>query len=400
MSAMADAPKAPAPAVEEWSQNKRFIRTLESDTAALKTGVVTGFVSPKVADMPIAPAPLDPLTRAVASASGMASDELDLDKEPTFDPARLGAIPADTDASSAAERLVGASTIEEIPALTADLTPIAPPAAPPASDSPAPIHTYTSDFSQAVEEQHATPATILAAEQDSARRVTVVAPASSGINRFLIIGAIALVGLGAAGAYAAYSYAKKPQTVAVAAVAPVRIFVDERVEVTGTGAALANAIDQSVATPLAANAVRLLSLANATPTSVFSALTLPAPDILLRNVNGPESIAGVVNVSGAQSPFFILAVESYSDTFSGMLDWEPDMATDLATLYPAIGTSTPASTFVDDVVDNHNVRELKDSAGNLLIIYGYFDQGTLVIARDEDAFTELIGRLTNSRTQQ
>ena len=68
-----------------------------------------------------------------------------------------------------------------------------------------------------------------------------------------------------------------------------------------------------------------------------------APDILLRNISAEGSMAGIVNVDGAQSPFFILAVTSYGDTFSGMLTWEPTMSSDLGDFSrrtPAIATST------------------------------------------------------------
>lgn len=416
---MAQEPHVPEPiSTNDWSQNKRFIRTFASDAAALKGEKVELFTAP--AKAPVPEAPNDALTQAIASAN---SDTIDLDKTPTFDPARIGAIPTDNPTERPVERLVGGTSLADAGALADTLTPVAPVPSPavtpaPGPDSAARMHTYTSDFSQAVDAAHATPATVLAAEQDAgATRARAAAP-SSGANRFYIIAAIALIALGAAGAYAAYRYASQPQTVAVTQVAPVRIFVDERVELSGTGSALAMAIEGSVQTPLAANAVRLLTLPNGTSTdnSVFSSLQLPAPNILLRNISAPGSIAGVVNVSGNQSPFFILGVASYGDTFSGMLSWEPTMAANLSALFPsyaqgsgvqAASTTTAtssapvvATTFKDEVVANHDTRVLRDSVGHTLIIYGYWDQNTLLIARDEDAFTELVGRLANSRSTQ
>lgn len=400
----------------DWTQNKRFIRTFASDAAALKGEKLDLFTPP--AKTPVPEAPKDPLTQAIASAN---SDTIDLDTTPTFDPERLGAIPSGNPIERPVERLVGGSSLADAGALADTLAPAAPtppPSAPPvpAPDSAARMHTYTSDFSQAVDAAHASPATVLAAEQDAgATRARAAAP-SSGANRFYVIAAVALIALGAAGAYAAYRYASQPQTVAVTQVAPVRIFVDERAGLSGTGSTLAMAIEGSVQTPLAANAVRLLTLPNGTSTdsSVFSALQLPAPNILLRNISAPASIAGVVNVSGNQSPFFILGVASYGDTFSGMLSWEPTMAANLSVLFPpypavqtTVGTSTAtsttpvvATTFKDEVVANHDARVLRDSAGHTLIIYGYWDQNTLILARDEDAFTELVGRLANSRNTQ
>jgi hypothetical protein len=233
--------------------------------------------------------------------------------------------------------------------------------------------------------------------------------------------------LGAGGLWYATQTGNAPVTVAITPLAPTRIFVDDRQQVTGTGAALAQAIQASVARPLAAGAVRLLSVANGTSTgaSVFSALQEPAPDILLRNINAATSMAGVINASANQSPFFIIGVLSYGDTFAGMLQWESRMAYDLSALYPAypaivvpvapVATTTtkgkaPASptpapfiatpVFRDEVVANHDARALNDLSGRTLIIYGYWDAHTLILARDEAAFAEIISRLANSRTSQ
>jgi hypothetical protein len=136
----------------------------------------------------------------------------------------------------------------------------------------------------------------------------------------------------------------------------------------------------------------------------------------------PESTVGIINDSTQTTVFFVLRADSYERTFAGMLAWEPTMLQDLGTfysLYPAsqsvtsgTASSTSASStpivssyseqpqstgqFVDEVVDNHDARALKDTAGNTLIVYGYSDKQTLIIARDESAFTQILGRLTSN----
>jgi hypothetical protein len=86
-----------------------------------------------------------------------------------------------------------------------------------------------------------------------------------------------------------------------------------------------------------------------------------------------------------------------------MLGWEPTMATDLALLYPSASptTSTGAAPqiiavprFIDSTVANHDVRVLKDSANQTILIYGYRDKETLIIAKNESAFTALLVRLS------
>jgi hypothetical protein len=138
-------------------------------------------------------------------------------------------------------------------------------------------------------------------------------------------------------------------------------------------------------------------------------------------------MAGVINVAGNQSTFFILSSASYSETFSGMLSWESTMPHDLSTLFPAypapvvpVATSTATSTttktatttskttitvpvfiagFRDEVVNNHDTRVYRDAQKRSVLIYGYWDQKTLVIARDEAAFTEILKRLAAAHTQ-
>ncbi|MDO8407723.1 MAG: hypothetical protein Q7S95_00600, partial [bacterium] len=140
------------------------------------------------------------------------------------------------------------------------------------------------------------------------------------------------------------------------------------------------------------------------------------------------SMAGVVDIAGVQSPFFILSVTSYGDTFASMLTWEPAMLRNLSLLFPAYppamvanavaSTSSAASTtppapalvnsvtppprdqgFIDEVVANHDTRVYRDGEGRSVLIYGYWNQRTLVIARDEAAFTAILGRLATSRTR-
>jgi hypothetical protein len=295
---------------------------------------------------------------------------------------------------------------------------------------PTPIETYASDFSDQIKKENASPITVLAAEQDSKKPEIKMPPArhSSGIL-YTVFGFILIIagGVGIYIAYTHYSESLAPIILAPTISAP--ITVDEREQISGTGTVLLQAIEESVMKQLAPNTIRLLYTTSATTTgdSVFSALQEPAPDILLRNINANGSMAGIINSNGVQSPFFILSVASYSGTFSGMLSWESSMPNDLEKLFPAyinpttvsMATTTATTTaktitkitasstipkmlagFRDEVVDNHDVRMYSDTAGRSIILYGYWNQATLVIARDPDAFTEILDRLAASQAGQ
>lgn len=339
-----------------------------------------------------------------------------------------------------AERLVAASPLESLPSAPIKIaaqTPQIPAPLPPIDTfKSTPLETYSEDFRKQVKETHASTATILAAEQDSAPRLNQAIPEKSGQDHstrwYVLAGVLLLIasGVGVYITYARYLTALAPVIGAVVASTP--IFVDSREQVSGTGSALIQAINQSVAKPLALNTVRLLSFSEATSsTSVFSALNTSAPGILLRNIDAGRSMAGVVNVNNIKSPFFILSVGSYGATFSGMLSWEPVMQNALGALFllypepipaaPILSTTTTSRTaaattkksiatttttitviqkggFRDEVVNNHDVRIYRDAMNRSILLYGYWNQTTLIIARDPSAFAEILGRLATSHS--
>lgn len=296
------------------------------------------------------------------------------------------------------------------------------PSSPPAeAPKPIPLQTYAGDFSDRMKKMQASTATVLAAEQDAAPFIVEAPPKrlSWGSVFYSAAGVLLLAaaGYGTYVAYTRYLAASVPVVLTPTPFAPV--FVDERERVSGAGMTLVEQVEQLTARPLKESTVRLLFFETATSdASVFSALQLPAPNIFLRNLTDAKSMAGVINVNGAQSPFFILSVASYGDTFAGMLAWEPTMPRDFAKLFPPYSapaastatTSTAATApvssirvaapaFLDAAIANHDVRVYRDAQGRSVLLYGYWNQMTLVIARDEVAFTEILRRLATSRTQ-
>jgi hypothetical protein len=368
------------------------------------------------------------------------------------------------DSQTPEERLVAASPVVPIP------VPIPPSAeelalkqepsiAPsPEAEKTSPIETYSSDFSDRMKEKHASIATVLASEQDAAPQTQPTQKSSRSNIIYISAGGVFILAsmVGAYFAYTSYSASIAPIILAPTISAP--IFVDDREQISGTGSALVLAIEQSVNRQLASGAVRLLYMENATSTNnnIFAtAFQESAPDILLRNLNTQGNMAGIININGKQSPFFIFSVASYKDTFSGMFSWESLMTKDLGALFPlylepvlpapiatttsatstlattttktattttkvattgsthstssvqvsspqATTTATPAipvfiAGFRDEVVSNHDVRVYRDAKNRSILLYGYWNQMTLIIARDPAAFAEILERFANSR---
>lgn len=282
------------------------------------------------------------------------------------------------------------------------------------------LETYASDFEDKMKETQASAVTVLAAEQDSAPHAIEIEPEKSSRAILTVIAGCGLLIVGSVGAYLAYSrYLTAQEPIATAPQVSAPIFVDEREEISGSGPALLAAIETSLARPLTPNKVRLLYTVNTSSTqNIFSAIPTSAPDILRRNVEVASSMVGIVSTQDSQSAFFILSVSSYSNTFSGMLSWESSMPRDLGTLFPAYteglggqASSTTATTtlsatttrdvgFSDITVANHDVRVYRDASGRTIVLYGYWNQTTLVIAHNAAAFTEIVQRLATSRAQK
>jgi len=296
---------------------------------------------------------------------------------------------------------------------------------PPVAEKAAPIHTYKSDFAEHIDEKNASVFSVLAAEKDAGSTPSHTLTAKAK-NRVLFIVAGMLVLLGIVGIYTAYRWANHLSIVPTEQSVPSLVFADARKQVIGTGESLMLSLAAAVGQPLPSGNVLITYVTTSSTTEegtvvtfpqpggvLIRALALPAPDILLRNVLD-ESTVGVIHAGEETRAFFILRVSSFERTFAGMLEWEDTIATNLAPLYPLhpdpappVSTTTATSTppaplpppvFEDDVVASRDVRALRDSLGRTVLLYGYRDKETLVIARDEAAFTQLLERLAATKS--
>ena len=340
---------------------------------------------------------------------------------------------------------------QSVPLVTPVAMPVFPPAAAvvqlPVTETSSPLHTYSSDFADHIDERKATTFSVLAAQQDTGRPRPLPSTGGLSRSRTKIIAAVFVIVLGvglAGGAF--YLYGRGSEVPFVAATPPSLVPFDESAEVSGTGSELLGVIAAKAQQVLLQNNVLLLYVTESTTTTqgtnqipqpggaLIERMNLNAPDILLRNID-QSSTVGIIHAGDQTEPFFVLRVNSYERTFAGMLAWEPTITADLGALYPAYpqpvvttaaipivqaSTSTASSSqqnkanipivkapatpvapqvpvfapsFVDKVVSNRNVREYLDAQGRIVLLYGYVDKETLIIARDADAFSALLARI-------
>jgi hypothetical protein len=116
---------------------------------------------------------------------------------------------------------------------------------------------------------------------------------------------------------------------------------------------------------------------------ILATLSPSIPDQLVRSLDTKEFFG---TVSSGQ--FIILKVDSYDYAYAGMLSWETTMNQDLLPLF----SDSPASTlshFEDRIVTNKDARAALDQNGNTLFIYGFYDNNTLVFAKNENTFSQV-----------
>lgn len=90
-------------------------------------------------------------------------------------------------------------------------------------------------------------------------------------------------------------------------------------------------------------------------------------------------------------PYLVLKTEFFQNTFTGMLKWEPDLYTDTKA-WLSDKQVIDAKTFEDRIIKNKDVRILRDTSGNIAIIYGFLDRETLLITTNEATFLEIVDR--------
>jgi hypothetical protein len=322
----------------------------------------------------------------------------------------------------------------QAPTIPVGIPPV--PEKPVAAPEAAGVHTYKTDFSDRAEAGKISRIGMVAAQQDAQTAPVIFKQEKkqSGLLVIFLGGILVLAGIGSV--YAAYKFATAEPAIPMETVIASLIFADERIQLSGSGQELREGLAEARGIALSDRDLAVVYMTYSTTTgagikeeiatggALFAALRLPAPEILLRNIE-PGSTLGIVNADGETRPFFLLRVSSYDRTFAGMLDWESSMERDLALFYPLypatvivlpedpMATSSETSTesaavaggepfrlsFTDEVIENHDVRVLRDAEDRIIMLYGYRDKQTLIIARSKEAFSELLSRLSSTRSR-
>jgi hypothetical protein len=122
------------------------------------------------------------------------------------------------------------------------------------------------------------------------------------------------------------------------------------------------------------------------------ALALTWPDHFARILN-EQFMLGNFSLANGDHRFLILKPKFFEQAFNGMLNWEGTMP---ESLVPLLGAATPRAareaSFTDRIFRNKDVRLLKNTAGETILLYSFLDPDTIVITKDEETFVELFKR--------
>jgi hypothetical protein len=282
---------------------------------------------------------------------------------------------------------------------------------PTASESPLKqIRTFQGDIAEALDQQKTSVFSLQQQAHAKNAAVAKLAPEnpeeSSGQKKIilLIIGTIVLVGLGAGGAWYAYTQYKTKTALPTVVVVPNRfINVQNSLTIdtsTLTRDSLVAAVRAENAKSLAAGTVEEIQL-NLHTENFLNLLQISTPGNLVRALD-PLFMLGVLGSSinnptgGLTHTFLIIKLDSFENAFPGMLAWEPTLANDLLPLFASdaeVQNVSVTSTFSDITIQNKDARILKDGNGHTVLLYSFYANNYLIVTDTEDSLRTLIGLL-------
>ncbi len=121
-------------------------------------------------------------------------------------------------------------------------------------------------------------------------------------------------------------------------------------------------------------------------------LRLRAPGSFLRTIDSNMMLGAYLSTPNA--PYIVFRVRNYEEALGGMLQWEQYLNEDLAPLFgELVGSFGYTPQFTDDRINGIDARILFGRDGEVVTVYGFTDQNTLVITTSRDAFSALANAL-------
>jgi hypothetical protein len=299
------------------------------------------------------------------------------------------------------------------------------------------IRTYKHDVAQAIQDKNASLVSIAMAEKRRQEQEEQLHPHHSFPIEKIAIGLISIL-LIAGGATVIglffYNNAQQPTPITVNILKKIIIF-DNETELDLTKTTRENFPDklELIKTTLTnSNSMTSINLMlntatdkkKATASEFFNILKTKAESALLRSFDKDYAL-GLYKNSDQIEPFLIIKTSLFDNAFAGMLVWEKTMVEDLSPIFVAkkpvleieqsenISSTTPEiiatstkekneETFLaslpekiiwsDEIVLNRDIRVAKNTKSNIVFMYSFLDNETLVICRNEEVFKQVLNK--------
>lgn len=292
-----------------------------------------------------------------------------------------------------------------------------------------PLRTFEGDVAEILQQGKTSATQIAAAESEQARldkTQTVIAP-SEPINPermktlFIIAGAVVLSGAVGFGAYWYFKPSVRPAP-PVTSTGQAIITIDLEKTIDLTGLTYKQSVDAIVkerdAAVLRVNSTEAIAftvsdldgVVTQLKTAEFLTTISPSiPQSLTRSLEN-EFAFGIIGFDGNQ-PFLILRTNSFENAYDGMLRGEIDFYREAGAIFvkesplPGLSSSTRAyygtdpgsQVFHDVVIKNIDTRAVKNMKGEIVFLYAFPDQATIVVTTNQKTFGELIEKLRRTR---
>jgi len=154
---------------------------------------------------------------------------------------------------------------------------------------------------------------------------------------------------------------------------------------------------------------------------LFAILNTKIPGATLRSF-GDQFMFGFFQDERTE-PFLLIRISSYQNAFDGMLKWEETMNGDVGALFlpvsvpgeisaqnseststhsivtplPQLSTFQINKNFEDETLRNKDARVLKNSNGDILMLYSFLDKETLLITSNENTLKEMLNKLISQK---
>lgn len=125
-------------------------------------------------------------------------------------------------------------------------------------------------------------------------------------------------------------------------------------------------------------------------TQFIEAMNFSTPDILKRSLTD-KWMAGVYGTEDRNIPFIILTSDFFQNTFAGMLKWESQMPDEIAMIFNY--QNTTQGKFQDRVIRNRDIREYVNENGEILFLYTFINQNTVLITTSEAVVPAIVDRI-------